>query len=211
MSIKVTRRGLALALAAACLPLSLALSTTTASASVGSSIAQIAAANLGNTGSGLNSANTYGYYNSANENWCADFAKWVWEQDGVDVSGLDARAASFAEYRGGLSSTPHVGDAVVFNYNGAGWAQHVALVTSINTDGTIGTIGGNQAGGQVTRGLISNGSYGGMAVSGYTSPKGGRDTTPVVASYGSGGRVATGVHADGRVEVFAVTPSGGVT
>ncbi|MFJ9448608.1 transglycosylase family protein, partial [Kitasatospora sp. NPDC101235] len=38
------------------------------------------------------------------------------------------------------------------------------------------------------------------------------DPSPTAtASYGSGGRVATGVHADGRVEVFAVTPSGGVT
>jgi hypothetical protein len=33
---------------------------------------------------------------------------------------------------------------------------------------------------------------------------------PPVYSQGSGGRVASGVHADGRVEVFAVTPSGGI-
>ncbi|MFJ8441070.1 transglycosylase family protein [Kitasatospora griseola] len=36
-------------------------------------------------------------------------------------------------------------------------------------------------------------------------------TVPAVANFGSGGRVATGVHADGRVEVFAVTPGGGIS
>ncbi|MFJ1754748.1 CHAP domain-containing protein [Kitasatospora sp. NPDC088134] len=204
---KLARIGLAAATAA--LPLSLAFGATPASASVGTTVIGIAAANLGNTGSGQNSAGGYGYYNSANENWCADFAKWVWAQDGVDVSGLDARAASFAEYRGGLSSTPHVGDAVVFEYNGAGWAQHVALVASVNSDGTIGTIGGNQSG-VVSRGVISaSGYYGSQHVSGYASPKGGRDDTPPSGSVVQAGQV-TSVMVNGVGHVFQVTSSGGI-
>ncbi|GAA2753202.1 hypothetical protein [Kitasatospora cinereorecta] len=98
MRTKNLRRGLALAIAAASLPLSLALGTTTASATVGGSIIQIATANLGNTGSSQNSAGGYGYYNSANENWCADFAKWVWAGDvqsvATSIGGVRAVAAA---------------------------------------------------------------------------------------------------------------------
>ncbi|MFJ4188171.1 CHAP domain-containing protein [Kitasatospora sp. NPDC089509] len=179
MPARQTRRTVSAALAVAALTSTVLLGATgTASASVGSTIIGIAAANLGNSGSGQNSAGGYGYYNSASESWCADFAKWVWAQDGVNVNGLTSGAASFAQYNGGLTGTPHVGDAVVFNYNGSDWAEHVALVASINSDGTIGTIGGNQSG-HVTRGLITaSGYYNNQRVSGYVSPIGGRDNTP---------------------------------
>ncbi|MFC8790337.1 FG-GAP-like repeat-containing protein [Streptomyces cinereoruber] len=148
-----------------------------ASASVGSTIMGIAAQNLGNGPCDTNSAGGSGYYNSCNEAWCADFAKWVWAQAGVDVTGLTAAAGSFGQYNGGLKSTPHVGDAVVFNYNGAGAADHVALVKSINADGTITTIGGNQSG-AVTQGTIKNGYYNTQRVDGYVSPIGGVDRDP---------------------------------
>ncbi|MER5641783.1 tachylectin-related carbohydrate-binding protein [Kitasatospora sp. NPDC002227] len=93
-----------------------------------------------------------GYLNSCNEPWCADFAMWAWQQAGVNLSGLDAGAGSFYRYgqsKGTLSSTPHVGDAVVFgwNYDGTNWdARHVAIVTSVNADGTITSVGGNENG-----------------------------------------------------------------
>ncbi|MEV4425971.1 FG-GAP-like repeat-containing protein [Streptomyces sp. R-07] len=149
-----------------------------ASASVGSTIMGIAEQNLGNGACDTNSAGGSGYYGSCSgEAWCADFAKWVWDQAGVNVTGLTAGAGSFGQYNGGLTSTPHVGDAVVFNYNGAGYAEHVALVKSINADGTITTIGGNQSG-AVTLGTISNGYYYSQKVSGYVSPIGGVDPTP---------------------------------
>ncbi|WP_194926574.1 hypothetical protein [Catenulispora pinisilvae] len=44
----------------------------------------------------------------------------------------------------------------------------------------------------------------------YLWTSGGTPPPPAAYSQGSGGRVATGVHADGRAEVFAVTPSGGI-
>ncbi|MGW0031030.1 FG-GAP-like repeat-containing protein [Streptomyces sp. NPDC003314] len=152
--------------------------TQPASASVGSTIMGIAAQNLGNGPCDTNSAGGSGYYGSCGEAWCADFAKWVWAQAGVDVTGLTPAAGSFGQYNGGLKGTPHVGDAVVFNYNGAGYADHVALVKSINADGTITTIGGNQSG-AVTQGTIKNGYYNSQRVDGYVSPIGGVDRDPV--------------------------------
>ncbi|MFF8381054.1 CHAP domain-containing protein, partial [Streptomyces sp. NPDC015661] len=179
VSIRRTLQGmLATALLAPALMLSGAQS---ASASVGSTITGIAEQNLGNGPCDTNSAGGSGYYGSCGEAWCADFAKWVWAQAGVDVAGLTAAAGSFGQYNGGLKSTPHVGDAVVFNYNGAGYADHVALVKSINTDGTITTIGGNQSG-AVTYGTITAaGYYNTQRVSGYVSPIGGVDQNPPMA------------------------------
>ncbi|MEV7416586.1 FG-GAP-like repeat-containing protein [Streptomyces sp. NPDC089919] len=145
-----------------------------ASASVGSNIVAIAEANLGKGACDTNSAGGSGYYTSCGESWCADFAKWVWAQNGVNVAGLTPAAGSFGKYGSGLHSTPHVGDAAVFNYNGAGYADHVSLVTSVNSDGSVGTIGGNQSG-KVTRGKITAaGYYGSQKISGYASPIGGR-------------------------------------
>ncbi|SDJ04153.1 CHAP domain-containing protein [Lentzea albidocapillata subsp. violacea] len=79
--------------------------------------------------------------------WCADFAGWVWRQAGIDARGIDARAASFVEYgnkNGTRTTTPHVGDAIVYRYNGSNWAEHVNLVYETRSDGQIRTIGGNE-------------------------------------------------------------------
>ncbi len=83
------------------------------------------------------------------EYWCADFATWVWATVGADVGGLSAAAGSFYGYgqdHGTLSNTPHVGDAVVFNYQGNCWADHVAIVTQVNADGSIVTVSGDWQG-----------------------------------------------------------------
>lgn len=124
------------------------------------------------------------YYNcEAPGEWCSDFARWVWSMSGVNVSGLSAWAASFYDYGlryGTLSSTPHVGDAVVYGYNpGTDFAAHVAIVTSVNVDNhTITSIGGNERGGA---GIVAadgpydwsvGGSPTGQVISGYVSPSG---------------------------------------
>ncbi|MEV4944318.1 FG-GAP-like repeat-containing protein [Streptomyces sp. NPDC053755] len=170
-----------------------------ASASVGTTITGIAEQNLGNGPCDTNSAGGSGYYGSCSEAWCADFAKWVWAQAGVNVTGLTAAAGSFGQYNGGLQSTPHVGDAVVFNYNGAGYADHVALVKSINADGTITTIGGNQSG-AVTYGTISNGYYNSQKVSGYVSPIGGVDAAPAPVFTQT---AAADFNGDGEADIIA--------
>ncbi|MFF5802646.1 CHAP domain-containing protein [Streptomyces sp. NPDC012746] len=113
--------------------------------------------------------------------WCADFAGWVWARNGVTGLGtLDDRAASFMDYGkkyGTLSNTPHVGDAVVYNYNGSDYADHVAVVTGVSGN-TVTITGGNQGGypGHVSTYSTTKWSVGsspwGQRISGYISPAG---------------------------------------
>ncbi|MFJ5549608.1 CHAP domain-containing protein [Streptomyces sp. NPDC093225] len=113
--------------------------------------------------------------------WCADFAGWVWARNGVTgLATLDDRAASFMDYGkkyGTLSSTPHVGDAVVYNYNGGDYADHVAVVTGVSGD-TVTITGGNQGGypGHVSTNSTPYWRVGqspwGQRISGYISPAG---------------------------------------
>jgi CHAP domain len=121
--------------------------------------------------------------------WCAEFAMWVWSHGGANTSHLTAGAGSFYIYgqkNHTLSNTPKVGDAVVFGYNGTGYAQHVAIVVSVNTSGhTIVSVGGNERGGA---GAVAedgpynwNGgysSYWGMNISGYIAPAGSGSPPP---------------------------------
>jgi CHAP domain len=119
----------------------------------GAAIAALATANLGQGACSVNTAGTKGFGSSCTGNggkpefWCADFAKWVWAQSGVaDTNWLDPAAGSFYTYGeqyGTLSSVPAVGDAAVFDYAGDGWADHVAIVTQVNPDGTIETVSGD--------------------------------------------------------------------
>ena len=127
------------------------------------------------------------------EYWCADFAKWVWQQAGADTSGLTAAAGSFYVYgqnHGTLHPWPSVGDAVVFDYAGGGYADHVALVTKVNANGTIEAVSGDWGGSGVSEAAFSSTSTValnapafssavgdtpgpiGMTISGYVSPAG---------------------------------------
>jgi hypothetical protein len=79
------------------------------------------------------------------EQWCADFAAWVWQKAGVEVTyqyvngDLNASSASFYEWgnshgtwhRIGSGYIPHPGDVAVYGLNTATLvAQHVAVVVS---------------------------------------------------------------------------------
>lgn len=148
----------------------------TASAATGADVAAKAKSELG--------GHCSQYYNCLDPNaWCADFARWVWAQVGLDTDGLDGAARSFYKYgqaHGTLSQTPQVGDAVVFNYNSStNWADHVALVTSVNAaNNTITSVGGNE--GDSPGIVASDGPYDsrvgttgfGMTLSGYIAPLG---------------------------------------
>jgi hypothetical protein len=153
-----------------------AASQSAHASSIGDTIAAIAQQQLGGT-----CGNYYGCPNPGE--WCSDFARWVWSQAGANVSGLTGAASSFYDYGvryGTLSSTPHVGDAVVYGYNAsADWAAHVALVTSVNAaNHTITDIGGNERGGAGV--VAADGPYNwtvggaptGQTISGYISPSG---------------------------------------
>ncbi|MFD9412767.1 CHAP domain-containing protein [Streptomyces sp. NPDC059989] len=139
-----------------------------------------ACAHGGYVGGPNQSSSCYGGTTTAHA-WCADFAGWVWARNGVTgLSVLDDRAASFMDYGkkyGTISNTPHVGDAVVYNYNGSNYADHVALVTGVS-GGTVTITGGNQGGrpGHVSTNSTSSYSVGsapwGQRISGYVSPAG---------------------------------------
>ena len=91
-----------------------------------------------------------------NEAWCSDFAKWVWEQAGVttDMAAINAGSGSF--YNWGVaqgenlkpdSGKPAAGDAVVFfppgHISSPGYGDHVGIVASVNSDGTVNLVNGD--------------------------------------------------------------------
>ncbi len=129
-------------------------------------IAALAKANIGKgagtcsiANSARNSLGGSAFYTSCTGNggsaefWCADFAKWVWFNSGINVSGLTPAAGSFVADASDNGSTvhtsasyaPQVGDAVVYDYSG-GVADHVGLVTGVNSDGSITTANGDFGG-----------------------------------------------------------------
>jgi hypothetical protein len=80
------------------------------------------------------------------EEWCADFAAWVWQQAGAEVTyqfvngDLNSSSASFYEWgraRGtwhpvGSGYVPQPGDVAVYGLDAATLtAQHVAVVTAV--------------------------------------------------------------------------------
>lgn len=93
---------------------------------------------------------------NGNEEWCSDFAKWVWQQAGVtaDMNMLNAGSVSFYDWGLGQGESlapgtgaPEPGDAIVFFPPGpitpTTYADHVGIVTSVNADGTIDMANGD--------------------------------------------------------------------
>jgi CHAP domain-containing protein/PKD domain-containing protein len=91
-----------------------------------------------------------------NEEWCSDFAKWAWQQAGVtaDMTAIDAGAGSFYDWGAAQdeplrvdAGTPVPGDAVVFFPPGAiaapAYADHVGIVTGVNSGGTVNLVNGD--------------------------------------------------------------------
>ncbi len=101
------------------------------------------------------------HFNVENENeeWCADFAEWVWQQAGVtaDMKLINPGAKSFYDWGQAQGqpltvdgTDPQVGDAVVFYEPGpittATPADHVGIVTGVNPDGTVDLVNGDFVG-----------------------------------------------------------------
>lgn len=112
-------------------------------------ISQIGKRGCDPAGSGYdNSCTGTGAGRHVTANWCALFARWVWHSSGVsNYQELDSWAYSFYAYgqkHNTLETTPHVGDAVVFDVNtSTKWASHVGIVTKVNSNGTIQIVNGN--------------------------------------------------------------------
>jgi hypothetical protein len=132
------------------------LVASTAHASTTTDIANLALANLNKKACSTNSLGGKDYESSCTGNggypeyWCADFAQWVWANTGVNyTTELNAAAGSFYLYgqkHGTLKSSAALGDVVVFDWHGDGTADHVAVVTKVNGDGTIETASGDWGG-----------------------------------------------------------------
>jgi CHAP domain len=110
----------------------------------------------GTSGDDICGTSTNGHKYRSNE-WCADFARYVWANAGANVSGLDPFAGSF--YRANSSNgfyhpkgsgyVPAAGDAVIFDWDGTpslgnnGWdIDHVGIVIQYS-NGTLYDIEGN--------------------------------------------------------------------
>jgi hypothetical protein len=93
-----------------------------------------------------------------NEPWCADFNKWVWQQAGItaDTNTLNAGAVSFYQWAQAHgqspqldTGTPQAGDSIVFFSPSSfpSFADHVGVVSSVNSDGSIDMVNGDFSGG----------------------------------------------------------------
>ncbi|MCC9306283.1 CHAP domain-containing protein [Kitasatospora sp. RB6PN24] len=82
------------------------------------------------------------------EYWCADFAKWVWQHAGADVTGLDGWAHNFVDHAHANGSRvhtdrgyrPRLGDAAVYS------VHHVGIVTAVSRDGSVEITNGDWGG-----------------------------------------------------------------
>ena len=142
-----------------------------------------------------------GYYSSCahnpphedqpHEEWCSDFARWIWSQARVLYTDeLTPAAGSFGAYGRkhgtGLHKRPRVGDAVLFNFR---WehehgqekpiADHVAIVVRVFPNGYIRSIGGNEVTGNFHTSYVHRDHFSGAkgyspywnySISGYVSP-----------------------------------------
>jgi hypothetical protein len=174
--IRIPRRLAMAVLAVAMLvPAMQVVGITSASATTQQDIAALASANIGKGAGYCSTANSADNSlggdefetsctgnNGAPEFWCADFAMWVWQNASggtIDISGLNAGAGSFYTYgeaNGTLHTSasykPQVGDAVVYDFStdydntGEPGANHVGLVTAVNSNGSIVTANGDFGG-----------------------------------------------------------------
>jgi hypothetical protein len=82
------------------------------------------------------------------DGWCATFAGWVWQSNGVDMKGLTYTPYNWATY-GPVKSAPTVGDAVLFTTDSSRTVKssihHIAIVTAIGPS-IVASVGGNQGG-----------------------------------------------------------------
>ncbi len=179
---------------------------------------------------GCGSTPAFGVRNE-NETWCSDFNKWVWQQAGVtaNMNTLNAGAVSFYNWavQDGQTpqidtGTPQAGDSVVFFGPGnfPGFADHVGIITSVSSDGTIDMVNGDFSGGpdiqaQYDTGITSLSAFG-ATVEGnpgeqwvlVTPPTTAQQPTP--AGHMSGPAVAV-AGTTGDFHVSGTVPGGTVT
>ncbi len=86
---------------------------------------------------------------TAAEEWCSDFANWVWARSGAAVTGITGYSFTFVNvgqrlgtFKAGATNNPKPGDAVVWGYLGTGVGNHVGLVVGVKGN-LIDVVAGN--------------------------------------------------------------------
>lgn len=95
--------------------------------------------------------NTNGQFSNGRiEAYCADFVNYCLKNSGKQAlaggSGYCPGIQDWANQNGRMlnkNANPQPGDAVLFDWNGDGRADHIGLVASVNSDGTVNTVEGN--------------------------------------------------------------------
>jgi hypothetical protein len=83
------------------------------------------------------------------EEWCSDFANWVWARSGAQVSGITGYSYTFVNvgmrlgtFKPGATNNPKPGDAVVWGVAATGVGNHVGLVVAVKGN-LIEVVSGN--------------------------------------------------------------------
>ena len=85
----------------------------------------------------------------ASEEWCSDFANWVWAKSGAQIAGITGYSYTFVTagarlgtFKAGATNNPKPGDAVVWGYAATGVGNHVGLVVAVKGN-LIDVVSGN--------------------------------------------------------------------
>lgn len=165
----------------------------------------------------------FGSTQDRNEEWCADFNKWVWEEASVtsNRSTLTASAASFYTWGKDHNESmptdpknPQMGDAVVFYPAGpapnGSYADHVGIITAVNQDGTVDLVNGDFAGGtDISVKYNTEVHLGSWSAGVWNSGEQWIFVSPGLPVSGSVGVSAVLDKVDGNLEVYRPTPAGG--
>jgi hypothetical protein len=120
---------------------------------------------------------------TAAEQWCSDFAQWVWQTSGINTSGISGAAKTFVtwgrshgRFLQGINQKPAVGDAVVWGVLNPLWGAHVGIVVGVRGR-LIDVVSGNSGPLAVASSVWDSGYFlpssqaaQGDPIIGYTSP-----------------------------------------
>ncbi len=126
---------------------------------------------------------------TSSEEWCSDFAQWVWQSVGIDTTGITGASKSFVTWGESQvpsqfipfskSAVPAVGDAVVWGVASPLYGAHVGIIVAVS-GGEIDVVSGNSGPNIANEGNIAVWRSGffkpegnlvsGDAILGYVSP-----------------------------------------
>lgn len=124
------------------------------------------------------SVNNHCVAGTRSEEWCSDFAQWVWASYGVNTGDTTGAAISFVSwgenygaFHRGSTNDPEPGDTLV--WGNMTYGAHVAIIAGVDPGGVLSTVNGN--GGPNTdrvdlADVTENSTIDGYPIVGYISP-----------------------------------------